>query len=167
MELAVIRKNRQDIDKGDVMKRGQLMQIFALALVTTASGYGCATTNSNDDHQYRQVKGQTGQVVRDVGGRAGRGVGEKAAEAFGSAVTEEECRLLRVEHQERIAEMQRDSKISPDDVGQARVTHQRLESSCDQQAQSARKKKDFFGNISEQLGRIGGEILNQKGGMKY
>lgn len=148
-------------------KFGKLTHVFTLSALTVLGGYGCGTTNPNHDYQMRQVKGQTGQVVRDVGGQAGRGLGERAAEALGHTVTEEDCRLMRVEHQARVEEMRRNEKISADDIGNAQVTHQRLESSCDKEAQKTQKSKDFLGGISEQLGRIGGEILNQKSGAHY
>ena len=143
------------------------MRVFAFSAAAMASVYGCASGNANHDYQMRQVKGQTGQVVRDVGGQAGRGLGEKAAEALGHTVSEEDCRLMRVEHQARIEEMRRDAKISADDIGNAQVMHQRLESDCDKQALKTQKSKNFLGGISEQLGRIGGEILNQKSGTHY
>ncbi len=141
------------------MNRKKLGYAFTLVACVSLAG-GCATDPYQTQNQMNQIKGQTGQVVRETGAHAGRRIGEQTVDSFGSGVTEETCRLMRVEHQERIAEMQRNAKISPDDVGQARVTHQRLESDCDQKAQKTRRNKEFLGGVSENLGRIGGQILN-------
>lgn len=144
-----------------------LFRAFALVAAVTAGGVAGCASNNNNNYQYNQVRGQTGQVIQNVGGEVGRRVGEKATEVLGHSVTEENCRVLRVEHQTRMAEMQADPKMTQEAIAGARIMHEKLQSDCDKQAAATRRTGTFLGNIADQLGRIGGQILNNKSGMRY